>query len=159
VLHIALYQPSIPPNTGNISRQCVGMNAHLHLIKPLGFEIDDAAVKRAGLDHWDHLTLTVHESPEAFVAWLGDREPWLIENGGVLRYDEPAYRDGDVLLLGNEVTGLPREWVARWVHRTVHIPLMGAVRSYNLSNAASIVMAQACLTAGLYPEHRGLHAR
>ena len=78
MLHVALFQPIIPPNTGNIARQCVGMGAALHLIGPLGFDLSDKAVRRAGLDYWEHLDLTVHEDREAFLDWLGDREPWLV---------------------------------------------------------------------------------
>lgn len=148
--HVALYQPQIPPNTGNISRQCVGMGAHLHLIGPCGFEITDARVKRAGLDYWDKLRLTVHESPEAFLAWLGERKPWLVTRFGNLRFDKPGYIRGDVLLLGSETTGLPEDWLARWPERQVVIPMAGGIRNFNLSNACAIVLAQACLKAGVW---------
>jgi tRNA (cytidine/uridine-2'-O-)-methyltransferase len=148
--HVALFQPQIPPNTGNISRQCVGMNAHLHLIGPCGFEITDTRVKRAGLDYWDQLKLTLHETPEAFLQWLGDRKPWLVTRFGDLRYDKPAYRQGDVLLLGSETKGLPDDWLACWPDRKVVIPMTGPIRNFNLSNACAIVLAQACLNAGVY---------
>ncbi len=152
MLHVALYQPLIPPNTGNVARQCVGMNAALHLIGPLGFELSDTQLKRAGLDYWPHLKLTVHESPEIFLEWLGERKPWVVTKFGTQRYDSPRYADGDVLLLGRETTGLPPEWLKRWPDRTISIPILGPVRSYNLSNAAAIVLAQATLAAGLYSE-------
>jgi len=168
VIHVALYQPSIPPNTGNIARQCVGMRARLHLIGPLGFDIDDAAVRRAGLDYWPDLDLQLHESPEAFLAWLDEHARtcstrttapppsslplWLITKHGRTRYDHAPFADEDVILLGNELTGLPQAWLDRWPDRCLHIPMPGPVRSFNLSNSASIVMAHACLTAGLYDQ-------
>lgn len=150
MIHIALYQPSIPPNTGNIGRQCVGMKMKLHLIGPLTIDLSARAVKRAGLDHWPALDLQVHETPSAFIDWLGSREPWLITKNGRKRYDQPAYRDEDVIVLGNELIGLPQAWHERWPDRTVYIPILGEVRSYNLSNSAAIIMAQACLAAGMY---------
>ena len=148
MLEVALYQPSIPPNTGNIARQCVGMRARLHLIGPLGFDIDDKALRRAGLDYWKHLDLTLHETPDAFLDWLGDRRCWLVSKHGQLRYDQPDYQDGDVLIFGNELDGVPADW--RRPDRTLYIPILGPVRSYNLSNAVALVLAQASLKAGRY---------
>lgn len=151
MLHLVLYHPAIPQNTGNIARTTVGMGAHLHLIHPMKFEITDHAVKRAGLDYWPSVTLTEHESDETFLAWLGERQPWLITKFGAQRFDEPAYADGDVVILGNENTGLPQNWHDRWPDRTVTIPMPGPlngganIRSYNLGNAAAIVLAHATM--------------
>lgn len=151
MLHLVLYHPAIPQNTGNIARTTVGMGAHLHLIHPMKFEITDHAVKRAGLDYWPSVTLTEHESDETFLAWLGERQPWLITKFGAQRFDEPAYADGDVVILGNENSGLPQDWHDRWPDRTVTIPMPGPlnggpnIRSYNLGNAAAIVLAHATL--------------
>lgn len=150
MLNIVLFQPEIPPNTGNISRQCVGMNARLHIIGPAGFDLDDSAVRRAGLDHWDDLNLTVHENPDTFLAWLGDRTPWLVTKHGRVRYDNADFEKEDIIILGSEVNGLPEEWLQRWREKTLFIPIMGKVRSYNLANTAGIILAQACLKAGLY---------
>ena len=149
MIEVALYQPQIPPNTGNVARQCVGMGARLHLIGPIGFDVSDKAVQRAGLDHWPELDLVMHASPEDFLAWLGGREPWLVTKHGKQRYDKPGYVDGDVLVLGCEKRGLPPAWLARWPERTVYIPMPGPVRAYNLSNSAAIVLAQASITAGI----------
>ena len=151
MLHLALYHPAIPQNTGNIARTTVGMGAHLHLIHPMKFEISDHAVKRAGLDYWPSVTLTEHADDDAFLRWLGDRRPWLVTKHGVHRFDQPDYQSGDVIILGNENTGLPDEWHARWPDRTVTIPMPGPIngganiRSYNLSNSAAIVLAHARL--------------
>lgn len=150
MLHVVLYQPEIPPNTGNISRQCVGMNACLHLIGPTGFDLSDSAVRRAGLDHWGQLDLTIHSSPDEFLKWLGDRKPWLVTKRGKVRYDMPDYADEDILVFGSETRGLPEAWLIKWPDRTVYIPILGNIRSYNLANTAGIVLAQACLNAGLY---------
>lgn len=150
MLHVALYQPKIPPNTGNIARQCVGMDAVLHLIGPIEFDLSDHAVKRAGLDYWPHLELIQHLDPEAFVVWLDGRIPWLITKSGKTRYDQPEYKDGDIILFGNELAGLPQTWRQRWPDRGVFIPILGQVRSYNLSNAVAVVLAQACLSIGAY---------
>lgn len=186
MLHIALYQPAIPQNTGNIGRLCVGMGAALHLIGPIGFDLSDKAVRRAGLDYWPHLVLTVHESPDAFLRWLGSSDPappgsvmatalpggaetqaresdhitphnltpWLVTKFGSTRFDRAPYADGDVLILGNENTGLPEAWHERWPDRRITVPMPGnmgvegtpgfrGVRSYNLANTAAIVLATA----------------
>ena len=150
--HLVLYQPSIPPNTGNIARQCVGMRAMLHLVGPLAMDLGAQAVRRAGLDYWDALALQVHESPDVFLKWLGDREPWIVTKFGSMRYDRAGFQAGDVLILGNELTGLPQSWRDRWAHRAIHVPILGPVRSYNLANTAAIVMAQFCLATGMYDQ-------
>lgn len=152
MLHLALYQPQIPPNTGNIARHCVGLRAALHLIGPIAFDLSDHALRRAGLDYWPHLQLTVHESPEHFLHWLGEREPWLVSKHGTLRYDKPRYADGDVIVLGAETSGLPDAWRERWAGRVLRIPILGPIRSYNLSNAAAVVLTHASLAAGLLPD-------
>lgn len=145
MLHIALYQPAIPQNTGNIGRLCVGMGAHLHIIQPTIFDLSDNMVRRAGLDYWPHLTHTLHENADAFIDWLGDKKPWLITKSGSIRFDQVPFRDEDVLVLGNENTGLPDDWHGCWSDRRVFIPIQGPIRSYNLANAAAIMLAQGTL--------------
>lgn len=151
-LHLVLYHPSIPQNTGNIARTTVGFNAQLHLIKPYKFEITDHAVQRAGLDYWPHVKLTEHDHDDAFLDWLGDRTPWLVTKFGQARFDQPAYQRDDVLILGNENTGLPDTWMNRWPDRQVSIPILGNIRSYNLANAAAILLAHASLKAGVFED-------
>lgn len=150
MLHVALYQPTIPPNTGNVGRQCVGMKMRLHLIGPLQMDLSARAVRRAGVNYWEHLDLQLHETPDDFLRWLADRPIWLVTKHGKTRYDKADYRDEDVLLLGNEQTGLPEDWHKRWPDRTIFLPILGPVRSYNLANTAAIVMAQASLATGAY---------
>ncbi len=129
------------------------MNSRLHIIGPIVFDLSDNAVKRAGLDYWDELQLTVHESPGEFLKWLGNRKPWLVTKHGSLRYDSPAYRDEDILIFGSEIQGLPGEWLSRWPERTLHVPILGSIRSYNLANTAGIVLAHANLKAGIYDKN------
>lgn len=142
-LHVALYQPQIPPNVGNVARQCVGMNAHLHLVGPHELDLSGHAVKRAGLDYWPHLTLTEHATPDDFLAWLDGREPWLVTKHGEMRFDRVPFADGDVLLFGSETSGLPQAWHDRWPSRRVHIPQPGPVRSFNLANSVAVVLSVA----------------
>jgi tRNA (cytidine/uridine-2'-O-)-methyltransferase len=150
MLNIVLFQPEIPPNTGNIARQCVGMDARLHIVGPISFDLSRNAVRRAGLDYWDSLELTVHNNADAFLQWLGDRTPWLATKQGLLRYDNPAYEKNDVIIFGSETRGLPQVWLDRWPGRLLYVPIIGNVRSYNLANTVSIVLAQANLKAGMF---------
>jgi len=113
-------------------------------------DLSSSAVKRAGLDYWDQLDLVFHKETDDFLTWLGDRKPWLVSKHGKLRYDRADYSDGDILIFGNEITGLPEEWISRWSDRTVYVPMIGKIRSYNLANTAGIVLAHASLKAGIY---------
>ncbi|HYE06280.1 MAG TPA: tRNA (cytidine(34)-2'-O)-methyltransferase [Planctomycetota bacterium] len=149
-MHIALYQPQVPPNTGNIGRLCVGMGAELQIIGPCAFDFSDKSLRRAGLDYWPHLRWTLHPTPEDFLAWLGAREPWLVTKHGAVRFDRAPYRADDVIILGNEVRGLPDDWHERWPQRTVHIPILGQIRAYNLANATAMVLSQAKLATGAF---------
>ena len=152
MLNIVLFQPEIPPNTGNIARQCVGMHACLHIVGPINFDLSKNAVRRAGLDHWDSLDLTVHNNPDEFLKWLGDRTPWLATKHGRLRYDRPAYGRRDIIIFGSETKGLPQEWLDRWAEQTLYVPIIGNVRSYNLANTVSIILAEASMKAGVYDD-------
>ena len=122
---------------------CVGMDAHLHIIEPAKFDFSDNSLKRAGLDYWTDVKLTIHKNEALFLEWLGERKPWLITKFGASRFDRVSYRDEDVLLLGNENTGLTDTWHARWPERRIYVPMPGPIRSYNLANTAAIVLAQA----------------
>jgi tRNA (cytidine/uridine-2'-O-)-methyltransferase len=152
-MQIALYQPQIPGNTGNIGRLCVGMEAELHIIGPCAFDFSDKAVRRAGLDYWPQLRWTLHDGPEAFLQWLGPRRPWLVSKFGAVRYDQAEYGADDCLIMGNEVRGLPREWHERWPDRSIHIPILGPIRAYNLSNATAMVLSCAKLKTGAFAHY------
>ncbi len=153
-MHLALYQPQVPPNTGNIGRLCVGMGATLEIIGPCAFDFSDKALRRAGLDYWPHLTWTLHPSPDNFLTWLGERRPWLVSKFGAVRFDQAEYRSDDVIILGNEVRGLPDAWHQRWAERTLHIPILGPIRAFNLANAAAMVLAQAKLKTDAFAGYR-----
>ena len=134
MLNVVLHRPQIPPNTGNVARQCVGMKAALHVVGPIEFDLSEHAVKRAGLDYWPHLDLKVHEDDAAFFDWLGNRRPWLITKRGRLRFDQPAYAGGDVLIFGNETFSINPEL------ETMLVPLRRMVLAnhcHGISAAAS----------------------
>ena len=140
-LHIALLNPEIGPNTGNIGRLCLGIEEHLHLIHPLGFQIDDKAVRRAGLDYWKHVQLHEHTCVEDFWKWAGDRQVLLFSTSGEKVYTEAPYREDTVLLFGRETKGLPKEMIKQ--HGAWRIPMSGHIRSINLANAVAVVAYQA----------------
>ncbi len=145
LFHVVLVEPEIPPNTGNIARTCAITGMKLHLVKPLGFSIDDKAVKRAGLDYWDHLELEVHESLGEFLEKYKDRKMYLATTHGGVRYTDVRYERGSFLLFGKETAGLPKELIARYPDAAVRIP-MGKnpdLRSLNLSNSAAILLYEA----------------
>ncbi len=138
VLHIVLHQPEIPGNTGSVGRLCVALGVRLHLVRPLAFDIDDRAVRRAGLDYWRHVDLVVHDDDDAFWAWAADRRVHLFAAKGAKPYTEVRFLPGDVLVFGKETKGLPAPWVA--THGALRIPAVpGPIRSLNLANAASVV--------------------
>ena len=145
LFHVVLVEPEIPPNTGNIARTCAITGMKLHLVKPLGFSIDDKAVKRAGLDYWDHLELEVHESLGEFLEKYKDRKMYLATTHGGVLYTDVRYERGSFLLFGKETAGLPKELIARHPDAAVRIP-MGKnpdLRSLNLSNSAAILLYEA----------------
>ena len=144
-LHIVFVNPEIPPNTGNIARTCAATGTTLHLVKPLGFNIDDKSVKRAGLDYWPFVNLEVHENLEDFLAKYGDRRLFLATTKGARLYTEPEYRDGDMFLFGRETAGLPEELIAAYPETAVRIPMSAdtRLRSFNLANSANIILFEA----------------
>ena len=155
MLHIALYQPIIPQNVGNIARTCVGMDAHLHIIGPTIVDLSDKAVRRAGLDYWDDLMLTQHASPEAFFNWANQsgKTMYAVTKFATTRFDKPDYADNDILLFGSEREGLPPDVHQRFTEeQKIAIPIPGAVRSYNLANTVAITLATAMSRAKLWPD-------
>lgn len=144
-LHIVLVEPEIPPNTGNIARTCAATGAHLHLVKPLGFSIDDKHLKRAGLDYWPYVTLTVHESLEDFMREYDGASMYLATTKGGRHYTDVTYRDGDMILFGRETAGLPRDFIQAHSDRAIRIPMSAdtRLRSLNLANSANIILFEA----------------
>lgn len=144
MFHIILHEPQIPPNTGNVIRLCANTGATLHLVGRLGFSIDDAQVRRAGLDYHEMARVHRHADLDACLAALGGPRLFAIETGGRRLYTEVAYRPGDALLFGRETEGLPPEALARVAAEDVlRLPMRPGNRSVNLSNAAAIVVFEA----------------
>ena len=144
-IHIVFVEPEIPPNTGNIARTCAATDSVLHLVKPLGFSIDDKALKRAGLDYWPYVKVEVHESLEAFLEEYKDHRMWLSTTKGPQLYTDVEYRDEDMLLFGRETAGLPRPFIEANRDKAIRIPMSEdtRLRSFNLSNSAAIVLFEA----------------
>jgi tRNA (cytidine/uridine-2'-O-)-methyltransferase len=144
VFHVILFEPEIPPNTGNAIRLCANTGATLHLVRPLGFTLDDARVKRAGLDYHELSRVHEHASLPDCLAALGDARVFAVETGGSCRYDEVRYQAGDAFLFGRETAGLPAETLAGWPReRLVRLPMVPGNRSLNLSNAVAVVVFEA----------------
>ncbi|MBN2161503.1 MAG: tRNA (cytidine(34)-2'-O)-methyltransferase [Pontiellaceae bacterium] len=142
--NIVLVEPSIPPNTGNASRLCAATGSRLHLIEPLGFDISDRAVRRAGLDYWDSVDLNVYPDFDAFMKQNPDGRKWFFSTGGKQNFYEAEYRPGDYLIFGNETVGLPDALLEQHIGSVCNIPIrLEHVRSLNLSNCASIVLYEA----------------
>lgn len=138
--HIVLVEPEIPANTGNIARTCAATGTHLHLVKPLGFQIDDKTVKRAGLDYWPAVALHVHESFDDVQAKYAQHRFFFATTKARKRYSDFTFRDGDFLVFGKETKGLPQAILAANPETLLRLPMSDAVRSLNLSNAVAIIL-------------------
>ena len=143
MLNIVLFEPEIPQNTGNIARTCAATGARLHLIKPLGFSIEDKYLKRAGLDYWDKLELKVYENLEDFNRQNPTARIFYISKKARHCYSEVAYQDEDYLMFGKETKGLPEDLLKANEPDTLRIPMREGLRSLNLSNAVAIVTYEA----------------
>ena len=141
---IVLYQPEIPPNTGNIIRLCANTGADLHLVKPLGFPLDSSKMKRAGLDYHEFAKLTVHENFEDCLKALKGRRIFALTTKGKARPDEASFKEGDVFLFGPETRGLPAEILDSLpAERKLRLPMRSGSRSMNLSNTAAVMLFEA----------------
>jgi tRNA (cytidine/uridine-2'-O-)-methyltransferase len=145
ILHVVLYQPEIPANTGAIGRTCVALGAKLWLVRPLGFRLSDRQMRRAGLDYWGHLTWEAVDDWENLVRRLPDvqRRPWLLTKSAPAVYTEANFQRGDVLVFGSETRGLPSSLLAAHPERLLHIPMRPQARSLNLSVSVGIVVYEA----------------
>ncbi len=150
MLNIVLVEPEIPQNTGNVARTCAATGARLHLVEPLGFDISDKAVKRAGLDYWHLVDLHVWKSLEELFAAEDPRDLWLATSKGVKSYADPTvtFRDGCWLFFGKETAGLPRDFRERWRDRCLRIPIRAEARCLNLSNSVAILAFEALKQTG-----------
>jgi len=149
MFHVVLFEPEIPPNTGNIIRLVANTGAQLHLIKPLGFVLSDKAVARAGLDYHQMAHVSVHEHWRAFREAHPSAPVFAVTTKGSGRYDRVAYAPGDILLFGSETRGLP-DWLHEEIPdgQQVRIPMVADSRSMNLSNAAAVVLYEAWRQTG-----------
>jgi tRNA (cytidine/uridine-2'-O-)-methyltransferase len=147
-MEIALVQPEIPGNTGSVGRVCVGTNSRLHLVQPLGFDIDDRAVRRAGLDYWRQIDLQVHDGIDPFMDTLAGRRLHWFSVHGQVRYDRVRYGADDVLVFGCETRGFPAPIRERFGAAMIHLPVLPSIRSLNLANAVTAVLYEALRQQG-----------
>ncbi len=144
MFNLVLISPEIPPNTGNVGRSILATGGKLHLVKPLGFKLDDYHLRRAGLDYWEDIDLTVWEGLDDIVAQVPAEKLHFFSTRGKHRYDRHQYRSGDWFLFGNESRGIDPAVLALHADRTFHIPMSNlAVRSLNLSSSAAVVLFEA----------------
>lgn len=143
-VNVVMVEPEIPQNTGNIARTCAALGAKLHLVHPLGFNISEKAVKRAGLDYWDKVEIEEHESFEKFLEKYKPEENdmFFVTTKGKHVYSEPEYKKMDevYLLFGKETKGLPKDILKKYIDKTIRIPMRPTLRSLNLSNSVAIVV-------------------
>ncbi len=149
-LHIVFVEPEIPPNTGNIARTCAATNTKLHLVKPLGFNIDEKSVRRAGLDYWEYVDLEVHESLEDFMNKYKGKRMFLATTKGGTYYADRKYQDEDMFLFGRETKGLPKTFIEENKEKAIRIPMSKntRLRSLNLANSANIILFEALKQLG-----------
>lgn len=150
IFKVVLYQPEIPSNTGNIGRICVGANLELHIIKPMRFLLNDKLVKRAGLDYWDKLNLTIHDSLEAFVAQYPKINIYYCTTKTERLYTNIKYQSGDAFVFGPESRGIPEDILFANQTKNITIPMSSEIRSINLSNSVAIILFEALRQVGFF---------
>lgn len=148
MVNLVLVEPEIPQNTGNIARTCAATRSRLHIVKPIGFDISEKAVRRAGLDYWSMVDLTVYESIEEFLTIHGREDLWLTTTKAPKYYVEGSYTDGCWILFGKETAGLPQWLRERYRDRCVRLPMRSDARSLNLSNTAAVMCYEALRQQG-----------
>lgn len=142
-MNIILHEPEIPANTGNIGRTCVATGTALHLIRPLGFDISDKAVRRAGMDYWNDLELYVYEDFNDFVSKNPNARIYMATTKAKKAYTEAIYEENDFIMFGKESAGIPEEILIKYEDTSVRIPMIGEIRSLNLSNSVAIMLYEA----------------
>lgn len=154
MFEIALFEPEIPPNTGNVIRLCANSGCRLHLVRPLGFSLRTQQLQRAGLDYHDFAQVVQHVDWEACRAALAGQRMFAVTTRGRRRYDQPRYRDGDVFVFGPETRGLPDAVLAQFKPgERIRVPMRAASRSLNLSNAVAVVVYEAWRQLGFRGGH------
>ena len=149
MFHVVLYQPEIPPNTGNVIRLCANTGVHLHLVRPLGFRLADRDLRRAGLDYHEYAELRVHDNWSACRTALAGSRLFAVSARAGRRYDTAGYAQGDAFLFGPEASGLPPHLLAEFApDRCLRLPMRPGNRSLNLSNAVAVVVYEAWRQAG-----------
>ncbi|MCL2406484.1 MAG: tRNA (cytidine(34)-2'-O)-methyltransferase [Defluviitaleaceae bacterium] len=153
-MHIVLYEPEIPHNTGAIGRTCVCTGTALHLIRPLGFSMDEKHIRRTGLDYWADIELYVHDCFADFEGFMAHNFPqsklWLVETTGEHNYTDAAYGVDDFIMLGKETTGIPQFILEKYGESSVYVPMINNKRSLNLSVTAGIVLYEIVRQKGLF---------
>ena len=148
MLNIVLVEPEIPMNTGNIARTCAATRSRLHLIKPLGFDISDKAVKRAGLDYWPMVDIHVYENLADFFAQNPQPDLWLATTKAPQDYTQAVFRDNCYLFFGKETAGLPEDFRRAYYDRCIRIPMRPDARSLNLANSVAVLTYEALRQLG-----------
>lgn len=142
-LNIVLYEPEIPANTGNIGRTCAATGTRLHLIEPLGFRLDEKSLKRAGMDYWNELDVTIYLNWDDFTAKNPDAKLYMATTKGRRVYTDVSFEPDSFFVFGKESGGIPEELLVRYPDCCIRIPMIGETRSLNLSNSAAIVLYEA----------------
>ena len=143
MMHVVLLEPEIPANTGNIGRTCVSTGAQLHLIKPLGFSLEEKEIRRAGLDYWKDLNVSVYEDYADFLEKNPEARVWYATTKARQCYTDAVFADGDYLMFGKESLGIPEEILVQYPERCIRIPMVKDNRSLNLSNSVAVVLYEA----------------
>lgn len=143
MINIVLHEPEMPANTGNIGRTCVAAGARLHLIEPLGFHINEKMVKRAGLDYWDNLDVTVYDNYEDFLEKNPGAKIYMATTKAPHTYCDVRYEDDCYIMFGKESAGIPEDILVQHPDTAIRIPMIGDIRSLNLSNSVAIVLYEA----------------
>ena len=147
-MHIILHQPEIPQNTGNIGRTCVATGTSLHLIEPLGFRLDEKAIKRAGMDYWQHLDVNRYMNFEEFKEKHPNAKIWMATTKAKHVYTDVEFGPDDFIMFGKESAGIPEEILVDYEETCIRIPMLPAIRSLNLSNSVAVVLYEALRQTG-----------
>ncbi|HRK32313.1 MAG TPA: tRNA (cytidine(34)-2'-O)-methyltransferase [Tepidisphaeraceae bacterium] len=137
-IEVALVHPQIAPNTGNVARLCVATGTPLHLVKPLGFQLDDRQIRRSAMDYWPRLRLTLHDDLSTFREAMAARRIWLFDSSGAVGLWNAQFLNGDVLVFGSETAGLPSAWLSAETERVIRIPQVPGERCLNLATSVGI---------------------